>query len=436
MKSGRIQVGLDISQKQLDLCGLGADGQVLMGHQSFANTRAGYQELKQALLETLQSGSFEGLDIGGESTGYYWLPFFLQFQEDLDWALYDPHLYLLNSRQVHWFKKAYAEDDKTDEKDSFYVAERMRTQHRKHAWQADTDWLRLRSYSRLRFHIGQGLTREKNYFWAHMFLKCSAYRTIKPFSDGLGACGRALVRQFQNWQALLEMPTDCLADHLASWSWDKLPDPLQNAQKLQQAIAASYPVHPDLSFALQELLCLTLDHISLLEQQARQVEARMQQEIDIQHPEVNRLSAIKGIGIVFAAGIASEVGDLQRFFHGQKWDRRKKRWRPKNLRDVEDAVAKYAGLWWPRRDSGDFQGQERRMNKKGNRFLRYYLVEAADKLRQYQPEYQAYYQRKYAETKKHQHKRALVLTARKCVGLFVGLLHRNEPYRPRKVVQT
>ena len=139
---------------------------------------------------------------------------------------------------------------------------------------------------------------------------------------------------------------------------------------------------------------------------------------------------------MFAAGIASEVGDLKRFFRGQKWDKRKKRFRHKNLRDVEDAVAKYAGLWWPRRDSGDFQGQERRMNKKGNRFLRYYLVEAADKLRQYQPEYQAYYQRKFAETKKHQHKRALVLTARKSVGLFVGLLHRNEPYRPREVAKT
>jgi hypothetical protein len=61
------------------------------------------------------------------------------------------------------------------------------------------------------------------------------------------------------------------------------------------------------------------------------------------------------------------------------------------------------------------------------------IVEAADKLRQYQPEYQAYYARKYGETKKHQHKRALVLTARKSVGLFVGLLHRNEPYRPQEV---
>jgi predicted nucleic acid-binding protein len=32
-------------------------------------------------------------------------------------------------------------------------------------------WLQLRFYSRLRFHIGQALTREKNYFWSHMLLE-------------------------------------------------------------------------------------------------------------------------------------------------------------------------------------------------------------------------------------------------------------------------
>lgn len=180
------------------------------------------------------------------------------------------------------------------------------------------------------------------------------------------------------------------------------------------------------------MLCLTLDHIAFLEKQAVQVEHCLTQEMETAHPEVSHLINIKGLGVVLAAGIAAEIGDLQRFFAGQKWDKRRRRFRDKNLRDVEDAVAKYAGLWWPRHSSGDFEGDERRLSKQGNHFLRYYLVEAADKLRQYQPEYQTFYERKYRETKKHQHKRALVLTARKSVGLFVGLLHRNEPYRPQE----
>lgn len=72
------------------------------------------------------------------------------------------------------------------------------------------------------------------------------------------------------------------------------------------------------------------------------------------------------------------------------------------------------------------------MAKTGNRYLRYYLIQAADKMRKSIPDYAEFYARKYREASKHHHKRALVLTARKGVGLFVGLLHRNEPYRPQE----
>jgi len=433
MKRSRIQVGFDISKKKLDMCILEPDGQVVVRHRSFANNVAGYQEVKQTLIPILGSETWEGMDLGGESTGYYWLPFFMQLREDTDLVNYDLNTYLLNSRQVRWFKKGYAEDDKTDEKDSFYVTEKLRTQRRKHAWQPDLDWLRLRFYTRYRFHLGQNLTRMKNYFWAHMFLMCNTYSKGKPFSDGLGACGRALVRTYPDWQELQELPIETLIEQLTSWSGGQLPDPAHDAHQLRNIIQQSFPLHPDVCIALHALLTMTIEHIAFIEKQILQVEKWMESEIRLHHPEVLHLIDIKGIGIVFAAGIAAEIGDLERFFHGQKWDCRKKRFRNKNLRDVEDAVAKFAGIWWPRHDSGNFQGQERRMNKNGNHYLRYYLVEAADKLRQYLPEYQAFYQRKYAETKKHQHKRALVLTARKSVGLFVGLLHRKEPYRPQEV---
>lgn len=429
MKSLRIQVGFDISKKKLDMCILEADGQVIIRHRSFPNSLEGYQAVKQSILNVLETEAFQGVDIGGESTGYYWLPFFLQLQQDSDLASYDPRSYLINARQVYWFKKGYAEDDKTDAKDSFYVTEKLRTQRRKHAWQPDLDWLRLRFHSRYRFHLGQNLARMKNYFWAHMFLWCNTYRKGKPFSDGLGACGRRLLQEYPDWQELQDIPLETLVAQLISWSGDKLPDPARNAQVLRESIQQSFPLHPELSTGLHDLLTMTIEHIAFIEKQIIQVEKRMENEVRLHHPEVIHLLNIKGIGIVFAAGIASEIGGLQRFFEGQKWDRRKKRFRNKNLRDVEDAVAKFAGIWWPRNDSGDFHSEERRMNKNGNRYLRYYLIEAADKLRQYLPEYQAYYQRKYRETKKHQHKRALVLTARKSIGLYVGLLHRNEPYR-------
>ena len=47
-------------------------------------------------------------------------------------------------------------------------------------------------------------------------------------------------------------------------------------------------------------------------------------------------------------------------------------------------------------------------------------------------EYRAYYERKYKKVRLHQHKRAIVLTARKLVQLVVRLLTTNQPFQPRR----
>ncbi|NPV81877.1 MAG: IS110 family transposase, partial [Firmicutes bacterium] len=48
------------------------------------------------------------------------------------------------------------------------------------------------------------------------------------------------------------------------------------------------------------------------------------------------------------------------------------------------------------------------------------------------PEYAAFYKRKYDEVPKHQHKRALVLTARKFVRLVFALLSKDQIYKGRR----
>lgn len=61
------------------------------------------------------------------------------------------------------------------------------------------------------------------------------------------------------------------------------------------------------------------------------------------------------------------------------------------------------------------------MQKARNTYLRYYIVEAANMVKLFVPEYKEYYQKKYSEVKIHQHPRALVLTARKLVRLLFYL---------------
>jgi transposase len=81
------------------------------------------------------------------------------------------------------------------------------------------------------------------------------------------------------------------------------------------------------------------------------------------------------------------------------------------------AVAKCAGLTWRTHQSGNFTADDTPLTKTGNSYLRYYLVQAANSVRRYEPEYQQFYTRKYRESTTHHHRRALVLTARKLVRL-------------------
>ena len=64
------------------------------------------------------------------------------------------------------------------------------------------------------------------------------------------------------------------------------------------------------------------------------------------------LRSIPGIGPVWASGILSEIGDITAFHSS-------------------DALAKYAGLYWPKGDSGDFTSEDNQMSKAGNPYLRY-----------------------------------------------------------------
>jgi transposase len=108
--------------------------------------------------------------------------------------------------------------------------------------------------------------------------------------------------------------------------------------------------------------------------------------------------------------LIAEIGDIRRFKNHHK-------------------LAKYAGLVWHRQQSGEFEAEETQ-RMPGNKYLRYYLIQAADQLRKHDSQYRAFYQKKYKEVPKHQHKRALVLTARKLVRLVYSLLSTNQLYIP------
>jgi len=119
--SHRLQIGIDFSQKRADFCLLFPDGWFVEPHVAVDNSLPGYGLAKRLLLDALDRFEFDGVDVSGEATGYYWLPFFLQLAADPDLEPHDLKLHVLNPRWVYWFKKCFAQDDKSDQKDAYYI---------------------------------------------------------------------------------------------------------------------------------------------------------------------------------------------------------------------------------------------------------------------------------------------------------------------------
>ena len=98
-------------------------------------------------------------------------------------------------------------------------------------------------------------------------------------------------------------------------------------------------------------------------------------------------------------------------------------------------LAKYAGLAWTQNQSGKFTANRTRLIRSGNRYLKYYLIEATNSVRMHDPVFAKYYATKKAEPKEFADKRALALTARKLVRLIFYLLKTNRLYESEGVIR-
>ena len=185
-------------------------------------------------------------------------------------------------------------------------------------------------------------------------------------------------------------------------------DPAAKARAIQTAARDSYRLPITVNNSVNQAMAVSIASMRALERQVKVLDKAIEHQFEI---IPNTLTSIPGIGKVYSAGIIAEIGNIHRF-------------------DSQASVAKFAGLVWTQHQSGEFEAEHSRMIKSGNRYLRYYLLEAANSVRRCDSEFRRYYDLKYHEVNKYQHKRALALTARKLVRLVFRLLKDNRLYIP------
>jgi len=407
-------VGIDVGSKANAVCAIDFFSEK---HLAFTveNNHAGASLLVEKLAGFLSAKDFTQLIIAMESTSVYstHIASFLSTAAQL--ALYKTEVYCLNPKQTANYKKSYIDEGKTDPIDAFMIADFARVGRIKQSPWRGSQFIALQRLTRHRLHLAQSIAREKSYMLTNIFLKFSelALDTDKsPFSDTFGATAEAVLREFLSTEDIIARSPAELVGFVNEKGRGRFANPQHTADLLRQAAKNSYRLDKCLYEPLTISIASSFNCISAFEKEIKSIDKAIANAIKGLNPlEYQCLTSVPGIGPVFAAGILAEIGTIVSF-------------------NSENALAKYAGLVWNRSQSGDFEADDTRMSKAGNSYLRYYLLEAANSVRRYIPEYSDFYRKKYSEATTHHHTRAIALTARKLIRLIFGLLGKNRLYSP------
>lgn len=403
-----LYVGIDVSSKNNVIYLMLPNGDK---HSSFslANSHDGSTQLVKRIFAAMTSNNIDSVLIGLEATSVYGdnLVYFLK--EDATLASFDRKIHVLNPKQVNKFKESYNDLPKNDYIDAFVIADCLRFGRiNKEVYMDDYRYKALQNLTRARYFTVTNLTKEKQRFINVLFKKYSTMTQEKVFSDTFSTTALAVYEKFESAETLAKMDLQELTAFIMEKGKNRFPDPDAVAKALQKAARSSYRLPKTVNDSVNQVLAISITSIRALESQIKAFDKAITKQMELLP---NVLISIPGIGPVLSAGIMAEIGDINRFQN-------------------QAALAKYAGLAWQQHQSGDFEAQTTRMIHSGNRFLKYYLCEAAFSLVRCDKEYNRFYHIKYKEVNRFQHKRALALTARKFVRLVFALLKDNRLYRP------
>ena len=402
----KLYVGIDVSSKNNVVYLMKPDGSKYSNF-SVENSPKGSAELVKQIVKALTSHNLTEVAVGLESTGCYGdhLVYFLKDNAEL--AKFNRSIHVLNPKQVKKFKDAYNDLQKNDYIDSFVIADCLRFGRiNKEVYMDDARFKALQTLTRQRFFAVRSLTAEKQRFLNIIFKKYSSLAQNKVFSDTFGATALALYEEFDSADTLAYMDLHELTDFLVKKGKNHFTDPEAIAKAIQKAARSSYRLPKTVNDSVNQVLSVSVNLIRALEQQIKVLDKAIAEQMEL---IPNTLQSIPGVGPVYAAGIIAEIGDINRF-------------------NNQSALGKYAGLAWTQKQSGDFESKNTKLIRSGNKFLKYYLCEAALSLVRCDKEYSRFYHLKYNEVNKGQHKRALALTARKFLRLVFRLLKDNRLY--------
>ena len=387
-----ICVGIDVAKDKHDCFILNSDGVVLADAFTIPNNLEGFQ----TLLDKLQDCSTpqDSIKVGLEATGHYSYNI-LGFLLDNGLATY-----VLNPLRTNLYRKSLSlRKTKTDRVDARTIAAMLLSDAGLKPY-TDTAYHNeeLKSLTRYRFdkvneraQLKQSVSR----------LVCILFPELEKLVSSLHTASvYALLEEFPDARQIAAAHLTRLKTLLAEASRGRCGRDM--AVEIRNAARCSVGSRmPAKSLELQHTIRL----IRELDIEIEEIETAIQAIMDELHSPI---TTIPGIGCRMGAMILAEVGDFSRF-------------------DSPDKLLAYAGMSPSTYQSGQLKNCYPHMEKRGSRYLRYALYNAAKYVCLWDPAFAAYLAKKRAEGKHYNV--ALSHAAKKLVRLIFALEKSGQPYR-------
>ena len=388
-----ICVGIDVAKDKHDCFILSSEGAVLADVFTIPNNLEGFN----TLLDKLRACSTpqDSIKVGLEATGHYSYNI-LGFLLDNGLATY-----VLNPLRTNLYRKSLSlRKTKTDRVDARTIAAMLLSDVGLKPY-TDTAYHNeeLKSLTRYRF----GKVKERAQLKQSVSrLVCILFPELEKLVPTLHmASVYALLSEFPGAKQIAAAHLTRLKALLMDASRGRYGRDM--AAEIRDAARCSVGSKmPAKSLELQH----TIRFIRELDAEIEEIEAAIQAIIDELHSPI---TTIPGIGYRMGAMILAEIGDFSRFAS-------------------PDKLLAYAGMSPSTYQSGQLKNCYPHMEKRGSRYLRYALYNAAKYVCQWDPTFAAYLAKKRAEGKHYNV--ALSHAAKKLVRLIFALEKSRQPYCP------
>lgn len=387
-------VGIDIGKNHHEASIVSPEGKQIGRSLRFATTHKGADSLMSFIFKNIGNSPCV---FGMEATGHYWYPIY-SFLKAKGYTIY-----VINPIQSDSLRKMYIRQTKNDSIDSFLIAEVIRFGQFGTTSMADENILAMRQLCRYRDSVISSRTEIKLRIGTIMEQIFPEYE--KQFSSLWLSTSMGILEKYLTPENIENAPIDELFEIIKDKSHNRLTR--AKAISIKDAAADTFGIkiaQDAFSFQLKQLI----DRMNFLD---KQIEA-LDIEIMKYYEQFDcYLHTIPGIGIIGAATILAEIGDISRF---------------KN----SSALVAFAGIDPTVRQSGEFNSTHNHMSKRGSPYLRHAIFLAATTCSFHNSPLNAYYKKKRDQGKHHL--TATGAVARKLTTVIYAVLRDSKPYEPKK----